>query len=233
MKDFSAYTYLLINIFTISYPLAQSFEHRLKLYTQWKYLLPAIGITGAFFIVWDQIFTLKGIWSFNDRYTTGIRIGALPLEEWLFFGTVPYACIFIYEVLRYFFPKKPKDILWVRPLTLGMAVVLMVIAVLFREKAYTSLTCSFSSVFCLIHLWLFDAVYQYRFWMAYVVHLIPLFIVNGVLTGLPVVIYNDSENTGIRLGTIPIEDTTYSLLLLMMNLTIYEWLRKRQGFRLN
>ena len=65
----------------------------------------------------------------------------------------------------------------------------------------------------------------------YFVTLIPFFIVNGLLTGsfIPeeVVYYNDAENLGIRLGTIPIEDTVYGLLMLLMNVTWYEYFKSR------
>jgi lycopene cyclase domain-containing protein len=53
------------------------------------------------------------------------------------------------------------------------------------------------------------------------------FIVNGILTGTglaqPVVSYNDQENLGIRLLTIPIEDVVYGFELLLLNFFLYEW----------
>ncbi|MEQ9231795.1 MAG: lycopene cyclase domain-containing protein, partial [Cyclobacteriaceae bacterium] len=50
--------------------------------------------------------------------------------------------------------------------------------------------------------------------------------INGILTGSwiegQVVWYDDEENFGIRLGTIPVEDAFYGMLLLMMNTVIWE-----------
>jgi hypothetical protein len=48
--------------------------------------------------------------------------------------------------------------------------------------------------------------------------------VNGVLTALPVVIYNDLENIHTRLFTIPVEDTLYFMTLFLMNVSLYEYL---------
>jgi lycopene cyclase domain-containing protein len=104
-SDICTVTYLLINIFTISYPLFKSFEQKVNMVSRWPALLPAIGLTGAFFIIWDAIFTAMGVWGFNDSHLIGLRLLDLPLEEWLFFLTVPYACMFIYEVMNYFVKK--------------------------------------------------------------------------------------------------------------------------------
>ena len=61
--------------------------------------------------------------------------------------------------------------------------------------------------------------------MGYLVSLVPFFLVNGVLTALPVVRYNDAENVGLRMGTIPVEDSIYLLLLLLLNVNLYEYLK--------
>jgi lycopene cyclase domain-containing protein len=62
------------------------------------------------------------------------------------------------------------------------------------------------------------------FWMAYFIHLIPFFIVNGVLTAKPVVLYHAAEIIGPRLYTIPIEDSVYALTCLLLPITIIEFI---------
>ena len=70
-----------------------------------------------------------------------------------------------------------------------------------------------------------------KFYVVYTVLLLPFLIVNGILTGTglesPVVWYNNTENLGIRLLTIPVEDIFYGKLLILMNLLIYQHLKRK------
>jgi lycopene cyclase domain-containing protein len=52
--------------------------------------------------------------------------------------------------------------------------------------------------------------------------LIPFLIVNGLLTSIPVVLYNNEENLNFRIYSIPFEDVFYGMLLIMMNVIGYE-----------
>jgi hypothetical protein len=53
-------------------------------------------------------------------------------------------------------------------------------------------------------------------------------LVNGVLTAVPIVWYNDQHNLSLRIGTIPVEDTLYSMLLLLLTITLYEWFKRKK-----
>lgn len=222
-------TYLTINILTILVPLLRSFEHRVNMVGKWKALLPAIAIVGTLFIIWDVFFTQMGVWGFTDEHLIGLSFLGLPIEEMLFFVTVPYACLFIYEVLNYFIKR---DILgaYARPTFTFLSGLLLLVGLVYVENWYTSVT------FLLTALWLIFLVWKNpnwlgRFLLSFLVALVPFFIVNGVLTGTglanPVVWYNDAENLGIRMGTIPVEDTIYGLLLLSANTYVYEYLSNR------
>jgi lycopene cyclase domain-containing protein len=58
--------------------------------------------------------------------------------------------------------------------------------------------------------------------------------VNGILTGSfiknEVVWYDDNENLGMRIFTIPVEDTFYGMLLLILSISIYEYLRNKKFY---
>ncbi len=223
------YTYFLILAVSFAGPLALSFDKKVAFYKKWKYLFPAMLLPAIFYIVWDSYFTKWGIWSFNDNYITGIKFWQLPLEEILFFFVVPYCCVFIYECIRCYFPKiqhtRFADVL------LGiLAFCLLVTGIIFYEKDYTRYTfilTSLALVFFLLGRKFFSNFNSKLFLISYTIILIPFFIVNGFLTAIPVVLYNNAENLGVRLYTIPMEDAFYGMLLIFLNVLIYEILRNR------
>jgi lycopene cyclase domain-containing protein len=68
------------------------------------------------------------------------------------------------------------------------------------------------------------------FYLTFLVMLIPFFIVNGILTGTgienEVVWYNNDENLGIRMLTIPIEDSVFAFSLILLNLLLFKKLKQ-------
>ena len=88
---------------TLGFPLALSFDRKVAFYKKWKALLPGLLFTAMVFVIWDVWFTREGVWSFNPDYLIGVYILNLPIEEWMFFFVVPFACVFIYECLIAYF----------------------------------------------------------------------------------------------------------------------------------
>ncbi len=197
-------------------------------------IIPAIV-----FIAWDAWFTTAGVWSFSKEHTIGIGLFGLPIEEILFFITVPYCCLFIYECVRTYFPRvykiKAADVLFY-----FLPVVFMFIAVFHIRQAYTAVT--------LFGLFAFSRLLYYgrkyfasfdaaSFLLSYLIILVPFLVVNGFLTSIPVVMYNDLHNLGIRIfsflpspmNNIPVEDIFYGMLLILMNVAFYERFLKRNS----
>lgn len=220
----SHYTYFIILAASLAGPLALSFDKKVAFYKQWKYVFPAMILPAFLYIIWDIYFTKLGIWSFNEHYITGIKLKGLPVEEILFFFIVPYCCVFIYACIRSYFPnlvdKKNAD--WFLK---TLAVLLLATGLINLDKYYTSWTFIFSGAFILL-LYLFRKYFRsfdaLSFLVSYAICLVPFLIVNGFLTAIPVVLYNDAENLGVRIYTIPFEDAFYGMLLILMNIVLYE-----------
>ena len=221
--------YLVIDIACISFPLLFSFHPAIKFYKEWKSLFKALSITALLFIVWDEWFTIMQVWSFNPRYLTGIYLGHLPIEELLFFFLIPYCLMFMYHCSeRYFlqFKTNGKGVMYINNI---LSFFLMITGIIYHNKWYTGCTFTLTGIALLLitNIPYGKTVNWLRFWMIYGFGLIPFFIVNGILTSLPIVQYNNTENLGIRLTTIPVEDSVYNLLLFLFNVSLYEYFRSK------
>jgi lycopene cyclase domain-containing protein len=227
---FNMSLYLFLNIASFFVPFLYSFESRMKYIKRWKAVFTSIAITAIFFIVWDIIFTKIGVWSFNPRYHSGIEFFDLPIEEWLFFICIPYASLFIHFAFHYFFPKVSLSDKTVRVMYLILMFVLLPTIALHYDKWYTVVNYSFL-VLVLTYTVLKVPNILNTFFLTFLIILVPFSIVNGILTGSfidePVVSYNNAENLGIRLGTIPIEDIGYAFSMLLMSLVLIKKIEKK------
>ncbi len=224
-------TYLWINLLTIIVPLIASFHPKLAFYKKWYALFPAIIITAILFIVWDVYFTNLAVWGFTAEHVSTINIFNLPLEEVLFFIAIPYAIVFSYDSLKKFNVPKPSANS-AKKIFLTAAVLLLILGLIYLGNLYTSFTFLATALFLLFHVFVLKSAYKGIFIVAYlIIFLFPFILVNGALTGsfheVPVVWYNDLENMGIRVFTIPVEDFIYGMLLYLMNVTLFESFLKK------
>lgn len=197
---------------------------------RWKSVFAAIITTAIFFIIWDIFFTKMGVWSFNPRYHSGIEFFELPIEEWLFFICIPYSSIFIHFAFHYFYPtvflsdKTVRMIYWI------LMMLLLPIIILHYDKWYTVVNYSVLVLLLTYTVFKIPNVLN-TFFITFLIILIPFAIVNGILTGScidePVVSYNNDENLGIRLGTIPIEDSGYAFSMILMSLVLITKFEKK------
>jgi lycopene cyclase domain-containing protein len=217
----SLYFILLLGSFAV--PFLLSFDKKLHFYTRWKEVLPSIFIVAAFYIVCDIFMTKWGVWGFNPDYISNVSFFKLPIEEWLFFVIIPYASIFLHASFVLYFPNIRLSKKLSKYITAIILILTAVIIALHFDKIYTVYI--FSTLMLALLLALFDKTGILEgYYITFLLILIPFLIVNAVLTGSfiesEVVWYNDSENLGIRVLTIPIEDFGYAFSLILFNLLL-------------
>lgn len=223
------YTYLIIDVLTIAIPFAFSFHAKIRFNHEWKYYFPANLLIALLFVIWDAYYTHLGVWGFNPNYCTGLKIIGLPIEEILFFICIPYSSIFTYHCIKSYF----KNIRSLKQTTVAtlLFIVSLIIGIASLRSLYTGVTLIAASLLSLYVIHNKTTTWKWHFFLAYLIILLPFFIVNGILTGSminePIVWYNNSHNLNIRMGTIPVEDLFYGLLLLLLNTVLYEFFKQR------
>ncbi len=232
------FLYLLVDLGCLFVPLVFSFHPALRFDRKIKSFVLGALVMMLLFIPWDIYFTSKGIWGFHDEFILGPRIAGLPLEEWLFFICIPYACLFTYHCMKYFFSNE-QFTRFFRYFSIAVAILFLVIASTHFGKWYSSTAHLLSGVFLLLHVYVWKSKYLGWFMLTFIL-VFPLFIIsNGILTGVDfwnypvlnfhpedifqsVVWYNNDHNLGIRIFSMPLDDIAYGMLMLLLCTTVYE-----------
>ena len=225
------YEYLIFNLIVLSGPLFFGLLKPFYFVHKWIYAFISIFVVGIPYIIWDSIVT-GSHWMFNDNHVLGLYFLNLPIEEWMFFITVPFACLFTWEMIirrvkssRIEKMKIIRQVLYFLPIP-GFYL-------FFAGLEYTGLVFIFISIAIVIDQILETDLFLRKEFYFYLLMIIGFTLVfNGFLTGRPVVLYGESYQVGFRVFTIPIEDFGYGLSMLYLNTIVYEKLKSIQLFRL-
>jgi len=96
----------------------------------------------------------------------------------------------------------------------------------FYDKIYTSITFLTTALVCLYLKFIARINWFGNAVTVYAILILPFLIVNGILTGTgpdeAVVRYNDLENLGIRIVSIPVEDVFYGFEMILLNIYFFK-----------
>ena len=213
--------YTKIDLLVLALPLALSFDRKVAFWRKWPQVFAAIAAVVVAFGAWDAWMAARGIWAFNPDHAGTWRFLHLPLGEWLFFVCVPYACLFVLECVRAYFPDREIRI---SPGAIhALAAFFFVLAFMYRELGYTATVFLASGlVVAALQAFVPATVRSRNFWIGLGLTYLPFLIANGFLTGIPIVLYDDAENLAVRVGTIPLEDFFFSFAMLALAAFVHD-----------
>lgn len=220
-----AYTYLLVDILTIIICFIFSFHKRIQFNKYFSAFIKASVLVAIPFIIWDVWFTKMGVWWFDSDYTVGLRIAGLPLEEWLFFICIPFACVFTYYCITKFF-----NLNWTNKFSGGIVLIITILCAIVAMSAHHKiypLVTAIVATSTLLYLYFIAKVdWIGKATLVYLILMPGFFLVNGVLTGTgiasPIVNYNPEKILNIRMLTIPIEDAMYGFAQFLLNVYFFK-----------
>ncbi len=223
------FLYLLIDLCSFVMPFLFSFHPRIQFNQHFRPVFLSLIFVAVPFIGWDIYFTHLGVWGFNPKYLTGIYFFNLPIEEVLFFFMIPFSCLFTQFCIQKLWLKN-FQISFAPKILYLLSGILFFIAIKNYHNYYTSWAMIFDVVILIVFAF-FAAKYSTLFLISYLILQIPFFIVNGILTGTgiesEVVWYNNNENLGLRVLTIPVEDFFYGMSFILLNLFLFHQFKNK------
>ena len=219
------FEYLLFNLVVIAGPVASQFSPQIRQVSRWRLKLLVSGIVMVPYVIWDVV-VAGSHWWFNELYTLDFRLLGLPIEEWLFFITVPFGCLLVWETLPHTarWLARLKSLRYVR--TILYTALLIGVWVFSRGKQYTGLVLFCFGLVALVDTLLgVDLLLRPKTYLYLAIVSVLILVFNGYLTARPVVLYGEAYQSGYRILTIPLEDIGYGFTLMLFNTMLYEKLR--------
>lgn len=76
-------------------------DSRLGLWKNRTPIFVSTMLVAVVFVVWDVFAVRAGVWAFQTSYITGIKVAQIPLEEIIFFVSVPVTSVLVWEATGY------------------------------------------------------------------------------------------------------------------------------------
>lgn len=221
------FLYLILDALVILFPFLLSFDKKVAYYKDWSALVKSILCIATPFLIHDYFFTEMGVWGFEADFLCGIYLLNLPLEEVLFFVVVPYACVFIYQCCKAYFPD--WNLFLFNRLIQSVLFIYAFSILIWGYGAWYSSMVSVISILLMFYIAIYRKDLE-KLALAFTLSIIPFFMMNGILTGIltekPIVWYNNLENVGFRWTTIPAEDVLYAYILIAGSILFFEKFKK-------
>lgn len=189
-------------------------------------LVLSILTSALLFVIGDEIVT-NVFWSFNEKYTIGLNLGKVPIEEILFFFTVPFACLVLWVNWQKH-SKSLRQFANIPLLLVSLSSVVAIVSLLSGLHYTASVSVAFACCVVLDAKLKTKLFSQFAFlsFLCFVNVLTALF--NLYLTSRPVVLYNSLLKSNWNFLTIPLEDFVYGMTLISLVVTIYEYTKHRR-----
>ncbi|MBB5636423.1 lycopene cyclase domain-containing protein [Pedobacter cryoconitis] len=220
------YTYLFVNLALLLLPVLLFSIRQLDFTNNSKFIILAVLINVFAFSIPTEFLTQLKVIVFNPPYLSGMTLWQLPIEELLFSFILPLSGLAIYLFLNYRFPDNSHDkySLALSNIMLGVCIAMLYFG---HQKLYTLFTFSILLVFILYIEYVNKIRFMYRFYRAFLVTLIPFYIVYSVIVNLPVIQYNSVETLRFNQFNIPFETPFYFMAMLLLTVYLFEFFKLR------
>lgn len=94
------YQYLIVMALCVLITLPLEFVLNARVYRRPRRLMRTMVPAFAAFVAWDVVAIRLGHWTFSPVYTTGWKVGNIPIEELVFFIVIPLCALLSYEAVR-------------------------------------------------------------------------------------------------------------------------------------
>ncbi len=228
--DFSRFTFLLGLLIFAIYPIVGMLFIKVRFNQNIRYIFPSILVSCIIFLLWDIKFTEVGIWNYNPELTVGLSHKGLPVEQWLFYLLVPFSAMVVYEYVKRRYATLNLNNIFTA-VSLVLVVAFAIIAYQYRVRFYTFFTFLFTTIY------LVYTIFRKQFkphltalFLTYLLMLIPYALFSFLLTSTAVIAYHQEQVLNVWLGMMPVENLVFLFLLLLINLTVFEYLSERKFF---